>query len=481
MNKIAFFQERSSGKEREVILPCVIGRGAKADLSLADTTVSYRHAMVENIGGRIWISDMGSTNGVYVNDVRIGEKTPLQAGDVIRLGEQILVLSLKEEELSDYTVILPPLDPTQELSPDVRRLRFIYELTSEMAVNQDMDALGEKIADRLRSLFSQDRVYIALFQEDGSLKPVFARSSEPVVPVSRSIINRMFQTGESFLLEDALNEESFREQESIIALRIRSALCVPLVHHRKIYGLIYLDKGIPGAYRKEDLEFLRSIGLILAPLIENVHLYHELKQAFYETVQALAETIDKKDPYTGGHTRRVMEYSLSIGRMMGLDEAMLEHLKLAAILHDIGKIGVGDRILLKGGRLDEDELATMNLHPQYGADILVHVEQLKDVIPGVRGHHEKYDGTGYPDRLKGPDIPLIARIVAVADTFDAMTTDRPYRKAMSVQEALDELRRNKGPQLDREIVEMFLHNYTMTTKNRVFLNRTNRNKGMFLR
>ena len=151
MNKIAFFQEQSSGKEREVILPCVIGRGAKADLSLADTTVSYRHAMVENIGGRIWISDMGSTNGVYVNDVRIGGKTPLQAGDVIRLGEQILVLSLKEEELSDYTVILPPLDPTQELSPDVRRLRFIYELTSEMAVNQDIDALGERIADRLSS------------------------------------------------------------------------------------------------------------------------------------------------------------------------------------------------------------------------------------------------------------------------------------------------------------------------------------------
>jgi len=465
MHKTTLFQEKASGKEHEVTLPCVIGRGSKADLSLADTTVSYRHAMVENIGGRVWISDLGSTNGVYVNGVRIHDKTPLNAGDAIRLGEQILVFSAREEELPDYTVILPLLDPAQDQSPDVRRLRFIYELTSEMSVNQDMDALGEKIADRLRSLFSQDRVYIALFQEDGSLKPVFSKSSAPSAPVSRSIVNRMFQTGESFLLEDALSEESFREQESIIALRIRSALCVPLIHHRKIYGLIYLDKGIPGAYHKEDLDFLRSIGFILAPLIENVHLYHELKHAFHETVQALAETIDKKDPYTGGHTRRVMRYSLIIGRMMGLDETMMEHLELAAIMHDIGKIGVGDRILLKGGRLDEDEIATMNRHPQYGADILGHVEQLKEVIPGVRGHHEKYDGTGYPDRLKGQDIPLIARIIAVADTFDAMTTDRPYRKAMSLQEALAELRRNKGPQLDREIVDLFI-TYAATTKDR---------------
>jgi HD-GYP domain-containing protein (c-di-GMP phosphodiesterase class II) len=462
MPKTVHFKEQVSGQEHDVTLPCIIGRGVEADLSLKDATVSNRHAIVEEIGGRIWISDMGSTNGVYVNNVLIGEKTLLQTGDLIRLGEPVLLLSPQEEKLPDHTVILPLLDITKEPSPDVRRLRFIYELTSEMAVNQDMDALGEKIAGRLRSLFSQDLVYIALFQDDGSLKPVFAGPSESSTPVSRSIINRMFQTGESFLLEDALNEDSFRKQESIIALCIRSALCVPLVHHGKIYGLIYLDKGIPGAYRKEDLEFLRSIGFILAPLIENVHLYQELKHAFYATVQALAETIDKKDPYTGGHTRRVMQYSLTIGLLMGLDETMLEYLKLAAILHDIGKIGVGDSILLKSGRLDEDELTTINRHPQYGADILGHVEQLKEVIPGVRGHHEKYDGTGYPDRLKGPDIPLIARIIAVADSFDAMTTDRPYRKAMSVKDALDELRRNEGPQLDREIVEIFIHHYVMT-------------------
>jgi putative nucleotidyltransferase with HDIG domain len=402
---------------------------------------------------------------VFVNGERIQGKTSLKAGDLIRLGEAELVILPKEEEYSDRTVILPPLDLAQEQNPDLQRLRFIYELTAEVAVNQDLETMGEKIASRLRNLFSQDRIFIALFQEDGSLKPIFPGSSAPAVPVSRTIINRMFQTGESFLLEDALSEASFKEQESIIALRIRSALCVPLVHHRKIYGLIYLDKGVPGAYRKEDLEFLRSIGFILAPLIENVHLYHELKHAFYNTVQALAETLDKRDPYTGGHTRRVMRYSLAIGRYMGLDKGMLENLELAAILHDIGKIGVRDQILLKNDSLDRDEKDTMNHHPQYGAEILGHVEQMRDVIPGVRSHHEKYDGTGYPDHLRGPDIPLIARIIAVADTYDAMTTDRPYRKAMSAQEALAALRENQGPQFDREIVEKFMQYCTETQQN----------------
>jgi len=461
MTKTVIVQEKASGKNHYVTLPCVIGRGEEAGLSLPYPAASHRHALVEEREGRIWINDLGSTNGVFVNDVRIREKTPLNAGDVIRLGELELVISPQEEGIFDRTVILPPLDPEQELGPDLQRLRFIYELTAEVAVDQDLETMGEKITSRLRDLFSQDRVYIALFQEDGSWKTLFAGSSLSSVPVSRSIINRMFQTGESFLLEDALSEESLREQESIIALRIRSALCVPLVHRRKMYGFLYLDKGVPGAYRKEDLEFLRSIGFILAPLIENAHLYLELKHSFHDTVQALAETIDKRDPYTGGHTRRVMQYSLAIGRMMGLAEGMLENVKLAAILHDIGKIGVGDRILLKGGMLDRNEMETMNRHSQYGAEILAHVGQLKEVIPGVRSHHEKYDGTGYPDRLKGPDIPLIARIIAVADTFDAMTTDRPYRKAMSAQEALDVLRENTGTQLDREIVEKFIHYYEM--------------------
>ncbi len=151
-----------------------------------------------------------------------------------------------------------------------------------------------------------------------------------------------------------------------------------------------------------------------------------------------------------------MEYSMAIGRRLGLSKKDTEDLRLAAILHDIGKIGVRDDVLLKTDRLNDEELKKMNMHSAYGAEILGHVKQLREVIPGVRNHHEKIDGTGYPDGLMNKDIPFQARIIAVADTFDAMTTDRPYRKGLSVEEAIEELRRFSGIQFDGEVVEAFI-------------------------
>jgi len=141
---------------------------------------------------------------------------------------------------------------------------------------------------------------------------------------------------------------------------------------------------------------------------------------------------------------------------MGLSKDTLEKLRLASILHDIGKIGVRDNILLKEEKLDHNELENMSMHSKYGSEILSHIKQLQDIIPGVRGHHEKYDGTGYPDHLKGRDIPLIARIIAVSDAFDAMTTDRPYRKGLDNEKAFEELRRNRGAQFDPEVVDAFI-------------------------
>ncbi len=193
----------------------------------------------------------------------------------------------------------------------------------------------------------------------------------------------------------------------------------------------------------------------MAIAIENAHLYEELRETFFDTAEALAETIEKRDPYTGGHTRRVMNYSYTIGKAMGLSKKELDDLRLASILHDIGKIGVRDDILMKEARLTAEENEKMTKHSTYGAEILAHIRQLKDIIPGVRGHHERIDGKGYPDNLRSSDIPLIARIIAVADTFDAMTSDRPYRKAHSPDAALRELIKCSGKQFDAEIVVVF--------------------------
>ena len=182
-----------------------------------------------------------------------------------------------------------------------------------------------------------------------------------------------------------------------------------------------------------------------------------LGEAFQAMVHGLADTIDKRDPYTGGHTRRVMSYSLAIGRALGLSGIDIINLKLAAILHDLGKIGISDEVLLKSNELSRDEFEHMMLHTVYGAEILNNIAHLKDVIPGVKHHHEQYDGSGYPDGLRGKGIPMIARIIAVADTFDAITTDRPYRKGLSLASAFEELKKSAGTQFDPAVVEAFLH------------------------
>ncbi len=180
-----------------------------------------------------------------------------------------------------------------------------------------------------------------------------------------------------------------------------------------------------------------------------------LDSAMLDHVYALAATVDARDPYTYGHSERVAYISETIGRAIGLSMDELVNLHAAALLHDIGKVGVPDSILTKPGRLTEDEWRVMGRHPVEGARIVGHVTELAALVPMIRHHHEWYDGTGYPDRLKGEDIPLGARIISIADAYDTMTTQRPYRDTVSEEEALEELRRCSGTQFDLELVRAF--------------------------
>jgi GAF domain-containing protein len=293
MTRHIVLQELSSGKNYKISLPCVIGRSKEADLAFPDLAISHRHALISELDNQIWIEDLQSSNGVFVNDKKIKVKALLNPGDSIQLGQIKLLLSLEEEDIPGQTLILHSLESKAELNLDHQRLKLIYEITTELSGNQDLTALEENIFSRFKEIFNHDRGYIAIFQDDGSLKPIFSCPPSESVPLSRSIVNKLFRNGESFLLEDALSEGSLKEQESVIALRIRSALCVPLIYHNQIYGLIYLDRNIPGAYRQDDLEFLRSIASILAPLIENARLWSELKNRYANTLESLRETEER--------------------------------------------------------------------------------------------------------------------------------------------------------------------------------------------
>jgi len=182
----------------------------------------------------------------------------------------------------------------------------------------------------------------------------------------------------------------------------------------------------------------------------------ENRELFINSIRMIATAIDAKDPYTRGHSERVCSYSLAIGKELGLSNVEMEEIRISAMLHDVGKIGIDDRVLRKPTALNEEEFSLIKSHPFKGAQIMEPVPQLKKIIPGIKYHHENWAGGGYPDGLKGEDIPFIARIIAIADTFDAMTTDRPYQKAMSPKYAAEKIRSLTGKRFDPKIVDGFL-------------------------
>lgn len=184
--------------------------------------------------------------------------------------------------------------------------------------------------------------------------------------------------------------------------------------------------------------------------------YDKLERAYMESIQTLRYTVEAKDTYTRGHSDRVSEFSVLIGKHLGLPETDLRTLQIGGLFHDIGKIGVPDSILLKEGKLTDDEYSEIKNHPTIGAHILSSATIFKDIIPIVKHHHEKYDGNGYPGKLKGDDIPYFARIAAVADTFDAMTSKRTYRDALPLEVVISEIERCKGTQFDPKIADVFL-------------------------
>ena len=185
--------------------------------------------------------------------------------------------------------------------------------------------------------------------------------------------------------------------------------------------------------------------------------YRTLKKAYLDSVKVLAGAIDAKDPYTRGHSDRVRQMSLQIATALGFTEERMEVLEYGALLHDIGKIGIRDEILRKPEPLNAEEYQTIREHPLIGVKIVEGVEFFKDKIPMIRNHHEQFDGKGYPDGLVGEAIPLEARIIAVPDAFDAMASLRPHRRAMPVDEVIEEMERGKGKQFDPQILEIFLN------------------------
>jgi len=236
-----------------------------------------------------------------------------------------------------------------------------------------------------------------------------------------------------------------------------TVLCSPLVYHDRISGIMTISKpdGHKESFSQDDMELVFNLASQTAVAIENSKLNSNIEKTYFETISALALAVDAKDHYSRGHLERVTNHVLMVGNRLGLDQEDLDTLRDAARLHDVGKIGIPDEILKKDSGLTDEEWVIMRRHPEIGECIIKPVRSLHHLCDLVRHHHEKLDGSGYPDGLKGDEISPLVRILSVADVYDALTTERPYRPKKSKEEAISIIRSMKN-HLDQDIVNILL-------------------------
>jgi putative nucleotidyltransferase with HDIG domain len=274
---------------------------------------------------------------------------------------------------------------------------------------------------------------------------------------SQSLANRSFARGESVLCHSVEDDPELSVAKSIAEGAMASVLCVLLRTPRKKLGVLHLDRSPwQKQFTVDDLHLADALAANVSAGIESAQLLRKQRDLFLDTITILAQAVELRDEYTGGHTLRVTTYSMLLAQHLKMSAADVELIRTGTPLHDIGKIGIDDAILRKPDRLTPQEFAAMKLHTVKGAEIIETVPDLKPVIPIVRHHHERWDGKGYPDGLGGEAISPLARVVGIADAFDAMTSDRPYRKGMGADVAFEEVRKGAGTQFDPVFAKGFL-------------------------
>ncbi len=341
-------------------------------------------------------------------------------------------------------------------------LRALAEIGYVVNSSLDLQIVLSEVMDTIIHLAGAQRAFLMLQDSQGELYTVVGRNwkLESLKPgeyeISRTVINRVVQEGEALLTTNAQEDPRFDGIQSVVAYSLRSILCVPLKVKDDLIGVIYADNRVREGIFTENHRFLLSaFANQAAAALENAQLFNDLSMSYDQTLEALVTALDARERETEQHTRRVVDYSMALAEKIGLSDEELIEIRRGALMHDIGKIGVPDAILRKPGPLTDEEWVVMRRHPEEGLRILQDITFFKGAIDIIGSHHEHYDGRGYPRGLVGDQIPLGARIFAIADALDAITSDRPYRKAQSFKAAYEELLRCRGTQFDPKVVDAF--------------------------
>ena len=328
----------------------------------------------------------------------------------------------------------------------------------------------EGVMDSLITLMHAERGFLMLRHRTGELKPEIARGIahinlvEKEFEFSRTIVRRVAESCQSVLTTNAQEDPRFENQVSIAAYQLRSIICAPLKIRGQLIGVIYVDnRARSGIFRENDLELVSAFANQAAVAIDNADLFdnlqksnRELEKANQAILNSWVRALDMRDKETEGHTQRVTILTERLALSMGVKGDALINIRNGALLHDIGKMGIPDSILLKKGGLTSEERAVMQEHPLMAKKMLEGIEFLRPAIDIPYCHHEKWDGSGYPRGLKGMNIPFAARVFSVIDVWDALISDRPYRKGLPSDEVRQHIKTDSGKHFDPNVIRAFL-------------------------
>jgi HD-GYP domain-containing protein (c-di-GMP phosphodiesterase class II) len=348
-----------------------------------------------------------------------------------------------------------------ELKRKVEHYQELMNFSESIFVPSSYEDLEKRIKSKTKKLVQCEHVFVYRYSEiDKALyrgdSINIVRANSPIIPVDQeSIEGSCAYHGALLHIVDAKSDIRFKRSRYTGNIDCRNMLLVPLFSQGSVAGIIQAINSKTPTFTDEDIYLLKVLSNQLASVMENHGLFEKVHNQFFQICYALSEAIIKKDTYTGGHTKRVTVFSEMIAKELPLTFQEMRDLKLAAVLHDIGKIGIEDRILKKQFRLNQEEFEIMKQHPRLGGEILGHVKGLDSIVEGVMYHHERPDGKGYPYGIKEDKIPMIAQIISVADSFDAMISNRPYRRGLPPMEAYQEIIAHAGTQFVASVVDGF--------------------------
>jgi len=448
-----------------------VGRGTNADVVIDEPSLSRLHARLTlDRSGGLRVEDLGSLNGVTVNGARQSSAS-LQPGSVVRFGlveyrvigsqASSTIVAQMFGQTFGHTVVRVGVPKNAPPPVDKVLLEALLATSRELMGFADLPALLERVLDRVEAVLKPNRAAILLVDAaTGAVTPRAVRPRGAYTSVSEfassTVIREALSSRDALIIYDPMLDPQLQHAQSVVGSHLHSAICVPLLGRAGAIGALYVDRvGTAQVFTPELAQYAAAFASSAGVALETAQLYDDRERHFRATLEAFARAIDARDPYTAGHSERVARCVVTLARAGGLPDAEIETLRRGSMLHDIGKVGVPDAVLRKPGPLDADERAAIEAHPAIGYYMLESVPFLAEALPAVRSHHERWDGQGYPDRLAGTDIHPHARLLAVADTYDAMTSARPYRTALSRDEAVRRIRAERGRQFEPAAIDIF--------------------------